>query len=107
VPYQPQEKYPPVPLNRRLRAPEPLCKDFLLLLEFESWIVQLVAELTGLPYNYKLVLKIALFVSVVVGVFFFFVVKGPAAEATDAPQPPGLLCNPVMKMISFSFFQLM
>jgi hypothetical protein len=34
---------------------------------------------------------------------FFFVVKGPAAEATDAPQPAGLLCNPVMKMIS-SFF---
>jgi hypothetical protein len=31
----------------------------------------------------------------------FFVVKGPAADATDAPQPWGLLCNPVMKMISF------
>jgi hypothetical protein len=26
------------------------------------------------------------------------VVKGPAADATDAPQPWGLLCNPVMKM---------
>jgi hypothetical protein len=24
--------------------------------------------------------------------------KGPAAEATDAPQPEGFLCNPVMKM---------
>jgi hypothetical protein len=36
-------------------------------------------------------------------------VKGPAAEATDAPQPWGLLYNPVMKMISafFSFFQVM
>jgi hypothetical protein len=34
----------------------------------------------------------------------FFVVKGPAAEATDAPQPSGLLCNPVMKMISFFRF---
>jgi hypothetical protein len=38
---------------------------------------------------------------------FFFVVKGPAAEATDAPQPYGLLCNPMMKtkrkMISFFF----
>jgi hypothetical protein len=29
---------------------------------------------------------------------FFFVVKGPAADATDAPQPWGFLCNPVMKM---------
>jgi hypothetical protein len=29
----------------------------------------------------------------------FFVVKGPAADATDAPQPSGLLCNTVMKMI--------
>jgi hypothetical protein len=36
--------------------------------------------------------------------FHFFVVKGPAADATDAPQPRGLLCNPVMKMISFFFF---
>jgi hypothetical protein len=26
-------------------------------------------------------------------------VKGPAADATDAPQPWGLLCNPVMKMM--------
>jgi hypothetical protein len=34
----------------------------------------------------------------------FFVVKGPAADATDAPQTPGLLCNPVMKMISFFVF---
>jgi hypothetical protein len=25
--------------------------------------------------------------------------KGPAADATDAPQPWGLLCNPVIKMI--------
>jgi hypothetical protein len=32
---------------------------------------------------------------------FFF--KGPAADATDAPQPWGLLCNPVMMMISFLF----
>jgi hypothetical protein len=31
----------------------------------------------------------------------FFLVNGPAADATDAPQPRGLLCNPVMKMISF------
>jgi hypothetical protein len=28
----------------------------------------------------------------------FFCVKGPAADATDAPQPYGLLCNPVMKI---------
>ena len=34
----------------------------------------------------------------------FFVVKGPAADATDAPQPSGLLCNPVMKMINFFRF---
>ena len=31
----------------------------------------------------------------------FFVVKGPAAEATDAPQPWVSLCNTVIKMISF------
>jgi hypothetical protein len=29
----------------------------------------------------------------------FLVVKGPAADATDAPQPWGFLCNPVMKMM--------
>jgi hypothetical protein len=34
---------------------------------------------------------------------FSLVVKSPAADATDAPQPRGLLCNPVMKMISFFF----
>jgi hypothetical protein len=28
-------------------------------------------------------------------------VKGPAADATDAPQPWGFLCNPVMKMSIF------
>jgi hypothetical protein len=39
----------------------------------------------------------------------FFVVKGPAADTTDAPQPWGLLCNPVMTMIRFfsPFFQIM
>jgi hypothetical protein len=31
----------------------------------------------------------------------FFVVKGPAAGATDASQPLGLLCKPLMKMIIF------
>jgi hypothetical protein len=37
-----------------------------------------------------------------------FFVKGPAADATDTPQPSGFLCNPVMKMISFySFFLAM
>jgi hypothetical protein len=29
---------------------------------------------------------------------FLLLVKGPAADATDAPQPRGFLCNPVMKM---------
>jgi hypothetical protein len=39
---------------------------------------------------------------------FFFVVNGPAADATDAPQPWGLLCNPLMKMINFfTFFRVM
>jgi hypothetical protein len=38
------------------------------------------------------------------GNMFFFVAKGPAADATDAPQPWGLLLNPVMKMISFLVF---
>jgi hypothetical protein len=33
-----------------------------------------------------------------------FFVKGPAADATEAPQPWSLLCNPVTKMISFSRF---
>jgi hypothetical protein len=33
----------------------------------------------------------------------FFVANGPAADATDAPQPWGLLCNPVIKIISFFF----
>jgi hypothetical protein len=32
------------------------------------------------------------------------VVKGPAADDTDAPQPWGLLCNPVTKIISFFVF---
>jgi hypothetical protein len=34
-------------------------------------------------------------------------VKGPAAEAMEAPQPWGLLCNPVIKMkrkMIISFF---
>jgi hypothetical protein len=35
---------------------------------------------------------------------FFCVVKGPAADATDAPQPSGFLCNPTMKIISFFVF---
>jgi hypothetical protein len=34
-------------------------------------------------------------------VSFFYMVKGPAADATDAPQPYGFLCNTVMKMGSF------
>jgi hypothetical protein len=34
---------------------------------------------------------------------FFFVEKGPAADATDAPQLLGLMCNPVMKtFLNFS-----
>ena len=40
-------------------------------------------------------------------VLFSFVVKGPTAEATDAPQPWGLVYNPVMiksKMISIFHF---
>jgi hypothetical protein len=32
------------------------------------------------------------------------VVKGPAADATDAPQPSGLLCKSVMMISVFSFF---
>jgi hypothetical protein len=37
-----------------------------------------------------------------------FFLEGPAADATDAPQPWGLLCNHVMKMISFfSCFHVM
>jgi hypothetical protein len=31
--------------------------------------------------------------------YFFLVVKGPAADATDAPQPWGCLCNHMMKMM--------
>jgi hypothetical protein len=33
-------------------------------------------------------------------------VKGPAADATDAPQPLGFLCNPMMKIISLFRFCL-
>ena len=36
--------------------------------------------------------------------FSLCVVKGPAAEATDAPQPKGFLCNPVMKTKDHQFF---
>jgi hypothetical protein len=32
--------------------------------------------------------------------------KGPEADATDAPQPWGLSCNPVVKMIFFLFFRI-
>jgi hypothetical protein len=35
---------------------------------------------------------------------FFYMVKGPAADVTDAPQPKGFLCNPLMKMKTSSFF---
>ena len=34
---------------------------------------------------------------------YYFFVKGPAANATDAPQTWGLLCNPVTKMIFLVF----
>jgi hypothetical protein len=34
----------------------------------------------------------------------FLLVKGPAADATDAPQPSGSLFHPVMKMIIFFVF---
>jgi hypothetical protein len=34
------------------------------------------------------------------------VVKGHAADATDAPKPRGFLCNPVMKMTMMIFFVL-
>jgi hypothetical protein len=30
---------------------------------------------------------------------FLLLMKGPAADATDAPQPWGLMCNPVMMMV--------
>jgi hypothetical protein len=33
-------------------------------------------------------------------------VKGPAADATDASQPYGFLCNPMMDMSSF-FYQVL
>jgi hypothetical protein len=36
--------------------------------------------------------------------YFFLVVKGPAGDATDAPQPCGLLCNPVMKVTMMIIF---
>ena len=52
----------------------------------------------GAEWNQAVYLISSLFWKYEVG---FFWVKGPAADATDAPQPWGLLCNPVMKMISF------
>jgi hypothetical protein len=36
----------------------------------------------------------------------FFMEKGPAADASDAPQPWGLLCNPVKNTITFFHFSL-
>jgi hypothetical protein len=33
-----------------------------------------------------------------------YVVKGLVADTTEAPQLPGLLCNPLIKMISFVLF---
>jgi hypothetical protein len=36
----------------------------------------------------------------------FFLEKGPAADATDAPQSWGWLCKPVMKMINFFRFSV-
>jgi hypothetical protein len=38
--------------------------------------------------------------------FIFFVLQGPAADATDTPQPWGLLCNPgvEMKVINLFYF---
>jgi hypothetical protein len=42
-----------------------------------------------------------------INILDFFMVKIPAADATDAPQPRGLLCYPVMNMISFLFFLVM
>jgi hypothetical protein len=43
-----------------------------------------------------------------IAAFYFYVEKGPAADVTDVPQPWGLLCNPVIKMINFfPFFQVM
>jgi hypothetical protein len=37
---------------------------------------------------------------------FTLVVKDPAADAMDAPQPWGLLFSPVMKTISFFRFSV-
>jgi hypothetical protein len=39
--------------------------------------------------------------------FLLLLLKGPVADATDAQQPEGLLCNPVMKMIRFFYFSIL
>jgi hypothetical protein len=39
-----------------------------------------------------------MFTNVTIDLLVFLVVKGPAADCTDAPQPGGFLCNPVMMM---------
>jgi hypothetical protein len=36
--------------------------------------------------------------------YFSLLLKGPAADAMDAPQPEGLLCDPVRKMMKMGFF---
>jgi hypothetical protein len=41
---------------------------------------------------------------VLLAVFFM---KGPAADATDAPQPKAFCATPVMKMSSFFFYQVL
>jgi hypothetical protein len=39
-------------------------------------------------------------------VVWAFLLKGPTADATDAPQPEGLLYNPVMRVAVVLFFVL-
>jgi hypothetical protein len=34
-------------------------------------------------------------------IVFFYLLNGPVADATEAPQFAGLLCNTVMKMVRF------
>ena len=35
---------------------------------------------------------------------FFLLLKGPVADATEAPQPEDLMCNPMGKMMRFFLF---
>jgi hypothetical protein len=81
--------------NTALEVPADKCQNFLLP---PSWFVLKWGKSSSI--NHSAAMSECSFI--------FLVVKGPAADATDAPQPWGFVCNPVMIiMIIFVRFQVM